>query len=98
MNTPIRPAIMSDIIDTLSLARRSLGNCPAVVHLIENGFDGTHHADICVRADGKDYHAEGDWARWALRVLRKIAVENGVRTIPDGNGGEFPLNPLRFGD
>lgn len=83
-----------DLISTLTLARRSLRNCPAGRGIIDRGFDGTHHADICIRADGQDYHVEGDWARHALHLLRKIAYENGIRNIPDGDGGLFPLEPL----
>ena len=85
------------LIDMLALARSRLSRCPSAVHLIENGFDGTHHADICIRADGQDYHCEGDWARHALHLLRRIASDNGVREIPNhAESGTFPLNPPRM--
>lgn len=79
----IRDQLTKDIVNTLSLARACLKDCPAAVHMIEKGFDGTRSANIEIRADGKNYYAEADWARHALHLLQRIAVENGVETIPD---------------
>lgn len=88
--------LRKDLISCLSLARSCLKRCPAAVHLIDNGFDGTHHADIMIRADGQDYHAEADWARHALRLLRKIALANNITELPNWQEpGTTPLNEWR---
>jgi hypothetical protein len=94
MSEKLSDKLRDDLLNVLSLAHCSLRRCELAQRIITHGFDGTHHADITIRANGQDYHCEADWARHALRLLRRLAVETGITEVKTWQeDGTFQLYP-----